>query len=86
MTTINSSAIASSAESAIRSTPAIDLSTDDHRQSRLLAAMKVQYQADQQAKFLHLQEETDSLLQQLKAIKLQREGFAELELAQAATR
>lgn len=41
------------------------------RQIRLMEAMKSQYRADQQAKFLDLQAETDSLLQQLRAIKEQ---------------
>ena len=44
----------------------------DPRQSRLLEAMKAQYRLDQQEKFLHLQAETESLLQQLKALKEQR--------------
>ncbi len=43
------------------------------RQARLMEALKAQYRADQQEKFLHLQAETDSLLQQLRAIKQQRE-------------
>lgn len=43
-------------------------------QTRLLEAMKTQYQLDQQVKFLHLQAETESLLQQLQAIKQQRQA------------
>lgn len=42
------------------------------RQARLMEALKAQYRADQQAKFLHLQAETDSLLQQLRALKQQK--------------
>ncbi|WP_421654908.1 hypothetical protein [Leptothermofonsia sp. ETS-13] len=49
-------------------------SSVDPRQSRLLEAMKTQYRLDQQVKFLHLQAETESLLQQLKAIKQQRQA------------
>ncbi|MGA7932736.1 MAG: hypothetical protein WCA35_04080 [Kovacikia sp.] len=49
----------------------------DSHQSRLLQAMKSQYRLDQQTKFLHLQAEMESLLQQLKAIKQQREACTE---------
>ncbi len=42
-------------------------------QSRILEAMKTQYRLDQQVKFLSLQAETESLLQQLQALKQQRE-------------
>ncbi len=42
------------------------------RQARLMEALKAQYRADQQENFLHLQAETDSLLQQLRAIKQQK--------------
>jgi hypothetical protein len=35
---------------------------------------KMPYQADQQMKFLHLQAETDALLEQLRLIKQQREA------------
>ncbi len=54
-----------------------NLERDDaeaRRQARLMDALKAQYRADQQEKFLHLQAETDSLLQQLKAIKQQKEA------------
>ena len=44
-------------------------------QSRLLEAMKSQYQLDQQVKFLHLQAETETLLQQLQVLKQQRQGM-----------
>ncbi len=47
--------------------------SDDARQSRLLESMKAQYPLDQQVKFLHLQAETESLLQQLRAIKQKRD-------------
>lgn len=42
--------------------------------SRLLAAMKSQYQLDQQMKFLDLQAEAETLLQQLQAIQQQRQA------------
>lgn len=48
-------------------------STVDQHRSRLIEAMKAQYQLDQQLEFLHLQAETESLLQQLQAIKQRRE-------------
>lgn len=44
-------------------------------QPRTLAAMKAQYQLDQQAKFLRLQAEAESLLQQLQAMKQQRQSI-----------
>ncbi|MBC7972140.1 MAG: hypothetical protein H7Z11_18775 [Verrucomicrobia bacterium] len=46
----------------------------DQQRSRLIKAMKSQYQLDQQVKFLHLQAEADSLLQQLQAVKQQRQA------------
>lgn len=46
---------------------------DQHR-SRLIEAMKSQYQLDQQVEFLHLQADADSLLQQLQALKQQRQS------------
>jgi hypothetical protein len=46
-------------------------------QSRFLEAMKTQYRLDQQVKFLNLQAEAESLLQQLQAIKQQRETLIE---------
>lgn len=53
-----------------------NLPTEDtaeaRRQARLMEALKAQYRADQQAKFLHLQAETDSLLQQLRALKQEK--------------
>jgi len=44
-------------------------------QPRTLEAMKTQYQLDQQAKFLSLQAEAESLLQQLQAMKQQRQSL-----------
>jgi polyhydroxyalkanoate synthesis regulator phasin len=46
----------------------------DQQRSRLIKAMKSQYQLDQQVKFLHLQAEADSLLQQLQSLKQQRQA------------
>ena len=53
-------------------------------EARLLQAMKSQYHLDQQVKFLDLQAETESLLQQLKALKQQREAASENESGVAA--
>lgn len=39
---------------------------------RLIKLMKSLYQADQQVKYLHLQAEVESLLQQLEIVKQQR--------------
>jgi hypothetical protein len=50
----------------------------DPQRSRVLASMKACYRADQQAKFLNLQAEADSLLQQLQAMKQQRQESVEL--------
>jgi|GEM_PF-615049 len=47
---------------------------DVEHQVRLLKVMKSLYQVDQQAKFLHLQAETNSLLEQLQALKGQRDS------------
>jgi small-conductance mechanosensitive channel len=44
----------------------------DQQRSRLIEAMKSQYHLDQQVKFLYLQAEADSLLQQLQVLKRQR--------------
>ena len=49
----------------------------DARQSRLLEAMKSQYAFDQQMKFLDLQAEAESLLQQLQTLKQQRSAVTE---------
>lgn len=43
-------------------------------QMRLLEAMKKQYQLDQQEKFLNLQAEAESLLQQLQEIKQRKQA------------
>lgn len=48
----------------------------DQQRSRLIEAMKAQYQLDQQVEFLHLQAEADFLLQQLQALKQQRQALA----------
>lgn len=45
--------------------------------TRLTESMKTLYQVDQQVKFLHLQAEIDTLLQQLQALKQQRENESE---------
>ncbi|MBM0740562.1 hypothetical protein JOY44_02840 [Phormidium sp. CLA17] len=50
-----------------------ELASVEH-QVRLLKVMKNLYQVDQQAKFLHLQAETNSLLEQLQALKGQRDS------------
>lgn len=46
--------------------------TDVTGNPRLVQLMKSIYQADQQVKYLHLQAEVDSLLQQLQILKQQR--------------
>lgn len=61
-----------------------DSSADSLRQSRVIEAMKAQYQADQQAKYLNLQAEAELLLQQLREIKRQREAVEEKVLVQSA--
>lgn len=53
------------------------------RQSRLMEAMRAQYQADQQVEYLHLQAETELLLQQLQALKRQRETVEHLRVEAA---
>ncbi len=47
--------------------------TSDQEWARSLEKMKALYQADQQAKFLNLHAETESLLHQLQILKQQRE-------------
>lgn len=54
-----------------------DASAISAERARLIKTMKSQYQADQQAKFLNLQEEVDSLLQQLQSIKQQKNTSVE---------
>ena len=60
--------------------PAAEASADNAqefaRQQRLMQAMP----ENQQAKYLHLREETELLLQQLQAMKRQREGVEERQL------
>ena len=51
----------------------IELAEVEH-QVRLLKVMKDLYQVDQQAKFIHLQAETNSLLEQLQALKGRRDS------------
>ncbi|HIK16542.1 MAG TPA: hypothetical protein IGS53_14845 [Leptolyngbyaceae cyanobacterium M33_DOE_097] len=45
-------------------------------QPRTLEAMKAQYQLDQQEKFLSIRAEAETLLQQLQAIKQQRQELS----------
>lgn len=52
-------------------------STTSATTTRVMEMMKSLYQADQQAKFLNLQAEVDSLLEQLQTIKQQRQATAE---------
>lgn len=59
-------------------------SAESLRQARVLEAMKAQYQADQQAKYLNLQAEAELLLQQLREIKRQREAVEEKVLVESA--
>jgi hypothetical protein len=49
------------------------LADNASRQSRVLEVLRSQYQADQQIKFLHLQAEAESLLQQLRVMKQQKQ-------------
>lgn len=56
--------------------PNLKVAAVEQQRSRLIEAMKSQYQLDQQIKFLHLQAEADSLLQQLQSIKQQRQALA----------
>lgn len=62
--------------------PSIEAVAMDQQRSRLLKAMKSQYQLDQQVKFLHLQAEADSLLQQLQSLKQQRQALVTLASSQ----
>jgi hypothetical protein len=71
-TLIKENLASESSATALASAPEIPSSVDS-RQARILEAMKKQYPPDQQMKFLHLQAETESLLQQLKAIQQQRQ-------------
>ncbi|UBF28612.1 hypothetical protein K9N68_12455 [Kovacikia minuta CCNUW1] len=73
----NSSARVSSNSATLSSVEAVTDFPVDARQSRLLQAMRSQYRLDQQMKYLHLQAETESLLQQLRAIKQQRQASRE---------
>uniref|UniRef100_A0A832M3A9 Uncharacterized protein n=1 Tax=Oscillatoriales cyanobacterium SpSt-402 TaxID=2282168 RepID=A0A832M3A9_9CYAN len=69
--------------------PTADASTaisEISQQSRLMKAMKLQYQADQQTKYLDLQAKMESLLQQLQEMKRQRETIEERALVEASSR
>jgi hypothetical protein len=84
LTIENPSASASNREAgAVQSTTA---SLEAHHQSRVMEAMKTQYRLDQQVKFLHLQAEAESLLQQLKAIQGQRQEGPSKVLAESILR
>ena len=54
-----------------------DVSAASRGDTRIMQLTKCLYQADQQAKFLHLQAEVDGLLQQLQTIKQQRPEITE---------
>lgn len=58
-----------------------DHAQDVARQQRLIQAMS----ADQQAKYLHLQEEAELLLQQLRELKRQRQQVEERQLVGASS-
>lgn len=81
----DSSTRVSSSVEAAQAQPVADSATDAS-QPRLLKAMKLQYQADQQTKYLNLQAEMESLLQQLKDLKRQRETVDERVLVEASSR
>lgn len=63
------------------SQPLNDSSMASTYANRLIERMKSLYQADQQAKFLNLQAEVDSLLEQLQILKQQREGSVNPEFS-----
>ncbi|MBF2027852.1 MAG: hypothetical protein IGS48_13995 [Oscillatoriales cyanobacterium C42_A2020_001] len=75
----------SSPVEAAQAQPITDSATDAS-QPRLMKAMKLQYQVDQQTKYLDLQAEMESLLQQLKDLKRQRETVDERVLVEASSR
>jgi hypothetical protein len=52
--------------------PALAPNTESRSLEKSLEKMKAFYQVDQQAKFLHLHAETESLLQQLQNLKQQK--------------
>lgn len=56
---------------------ALNVSKTSTGSTRVMEMMKSVYQAEQQAKFLHLQAEVDSLLQQLQTLKQQRQASAD---------
>jgi hypothetical protein len=84
MVTTPSLVSASSSQSATQPTPASDIALETQRLTRLMQAMKAQYQADQQAKFLNLHAEAEDLLEQLRRLKQQRETLSEPVLAEAS--
>lgn len=57
--------------------PVSDASTTSNGRTRVMEMMKSLYQADQQAKYLNLHAEVNSLLQQLQTIKQQRQALAD---------
>lgn len=61
----------SNAQSAIEQSQSTASSTASSR-DRLMKSLKSAYQADQQAKFLHLQAEAEALLEHLKTLQQQR--------------
>lgn len=70
--TSNSSIRVSGSEIEQLQVQAAEAAVVDQHRSRLIEAMKSQYQLDQQVEFLHLQAEADLLLQQLQALKQKR--------------
>jgi hypothetical protein len=78
MVITESSVGTSAAATVVRPTRESFNGEQDAQRSRILESMKACYRADQQAKFLHLQAEADSLLQQLQAIKQQRQETVQL--------
>lgn len=68
-----SNQLVNSSQTAVQESQEASHSSATERGSRFLQVMKSVYQADQQAKFLDLHAEADSLLQQLQQLKQQRE-------------
>ncbi len=73
-TLISDVPVSVSSRSVTTTADVISSRSSDATQARWLEAMKKQYRLDQQEKFLHLQAETECLLQQLQAIKQQRQS------------
>jgi hypothetical protein len=57
----------------------ISTSASSSNSTCLMKSMKAVYPADQQVKFLHLQAEVESLLQQLQSLKQQRQASTPLD-------